>query len=600
MKQDCIIVFGMHRSGTSTLMGLLNILGVKLGPNLMNPAEDNPKGFFENNSIVQVNEKILRSLNSSWHDLFSFSGDWWNQEYLNVYKKEIIENIAKEFKKPEIFGIKDSRLCILLPFWKKIFEELNIKPHYIISVRNPLEVADSLKKRNGFSIEKSMHLWMKYMLNAEYYSRGYPRTFSRYDDLLKDAKQVIDKITYTLDIKLPRSFPEVKEEIESFIDPEMKHHNFDGKFIGNNIAPVVSVLNNLFNECSTRDSVDESITKTFDDIRMQLQKEHLNPRIKPLNLSSTIPSTDSMAADYLHAELKDVEAIIPKEALRILDVGCGEGIVGRRLLERGAGEVVGVEISPDVCERAEKNLTGVICGDIEEMDLRFSEGYFDCIILADILEHLKDPLSTLKKLRKSLSDSGVVVASIPNIRFYNIINMLVEGYRMYEDSGILDRTHLRFFTKKEMEVLFADAGFELTGITANIDPAYNSLRDPLSGEISFGRVSLRGLAPEELKDLFVFQYLLKAQKSGVEVRRLDGAVKTAIEAGNLDGAKKVLEGYLALHPVDIDVLLKHAEVCCGLGLLDKAMEDLEKILIFEPDREDALELRERILGCRMQ
>ena len=151
-----------------------------------------------------------------------------------------------------------------------------------------------------------------------------------------DAKQVIDKITYTLDIKLPRTFPEVKEEMESFIDPEMKHHNFDDNFIGNNIVPAVSVLNHLFNECSTRDSVDESITKTFDDIRMQLQKEQPNPRIKPLNPSSTISSAGSMVAGYHHGELKDVEAIIPEDAKRILDVGCGEGSLGRRQIGRAS------------------------------------------------------------------------------------------------------------------------------------------------------------------------------------------------------------------------------------------------------------------------
>ncbi|VAX34436.1 hypothetical protein MNBD_NITROSPIRAE03-517, partial [hydrothermal vent metagenome] len=266
-------------------------------------------------------------------------------------------------------------------------------------------------------------------------------------------------------------------------------------------------------------------------------------------------------------------------------------LLGGRLLEKGAIEVVGIEFSPDVCEKAERNLTEVICGDIEEINLPFDEGYFDCMILADILEHLKDPLSTLKKLRKHLSDSGCVVASIPNVRYHGIINMLVEGHWKYEDCGILDRTHLRFFTKNEIESLFKEAEFEITGITANIDPAYNSLSDPLSGEISFGRVSLSGLAPEELRDLFVFQYLLKAQKTGVEVQRLNDAVKTAVEEDNPDEARKALEEYLALHPADTDVLFRYAEVCWKLGLVDKAGESLEKILIFEPDREDALELR---------
>ncbi len=300
--------------------------------------------------------------------------------------------------------------------------------------------------------------------------------------------------------------------------------------------------------------------------------------------------------DYFRQERKDVEALIPDNALRILDVGCGEGILGRRLLEKGASEVVGVEFAPDVSKRAERNMTRVICGDIEKIDLPFDEGYFDCMVLADLLEHLRAPLSTLKKLRKHLSDSGVVVASIPNVRYHGIINMLVEGHWKYEDHGILDKTHLRFFTRKEIERLFAEAGFEITGITANIDPAYNSLSYPLSGEISFGRVSLRGLAPEELKDLFVFQYLLKAQKTGVEVQRLNDAVKTAIEAEKPDRARKVLEEYLDIHPADTDALFKYAEVSYNLGLSEEALRGLEKILLFEPERSDALLLRRKILN----
>jgi 2-polyprenyl-3-methyl-5-hydroxy-6-metoxy-1,4-benzoquinol methylase len=303
------------------------------------------------------------------------------------------------------------------------------------------------------------------------------------------------------------------------------------------------------------------------------------------------PAEDVATNGYFCQERRDVETLIPNGTNKILDVGCGEGILGRRLLEKGASEVVGIEFFPDACERAEKNMTGVICGDIEKIDLPFDEGYFDCLIVADILEHLKDPLSTLKKLRKHLSDSGVVVASIPNVRYHGIINMLVEGHWKYEDHGILDKTHLRFFTRKEIERLFTEAGFEITGITANIDPAYNSLKYPLSGEISFGRVSLVGLTPEELKDLFVFQYLLKAQKTGVEVQRLNDAVKTSVEEDDPDRAKKVFEEYLALHPADTDVLFRYAEMCWKLGLVDKAGESLERILIFEPDREDALELR---------
>jgi len=231
--------------------------------------------------------------------------------------------------------------------------------------------------------------------------------------------------------------------------------------------------------------------------------------------STTHPSPEKrepLDIDYYRQERKDVEALIPKEARKILDVGCGEGILGKRLLEKGVKEVVGVEIEQAVCEKTRENLSMVICGDIEEIDLPFEERYFDCIVFADILEHLKDPLSVIKKLKKHLKDSGVVVASIPNVRYYQVINMLVDGHWTYGDYGILDRTHLRFFTKKEILALFKNAGFEITTITGNVDPKYYTVCNSTPAEISFGRISLKDLSSEEIKDLFVFQYLIKAKK----------------------------------------------------------------------------------------
>ncbi len=301
-------------------------------------------------------------------------------------------------------------------------------------------------------------------------------------------------------------------------------------------------------------------------------------------------------SDYFSQERRDVEAIIPEEAMRILDVGCGEGILGKRLLDKGAKEVVGIEINDEVCEMARDNLTRIICGDIESLEFPFDEGYFDCIVFADILEHLKDPFSTLKRLKKYLADSGVVVASIPNVRYYGVINMLIEGHWRYEDYGILDKTHLRFFTKKEIDALLKDAGFEITGITGNMDPAYNSLTDTLSREIAFGRIYLKGLSPEEIKDLFVIQYLIRAQKAGHDLQRVHDTVSSAIESENLSEAERSLEEYLEFHPADTDILYRHAEVCYKLGLLDKAIESIERLLIFEPDRGDAVELKRIIAG----
>lgn len=293
--------------------------------------------------------------------------------------------------------------------------------------------------------------------------------------------------------------------------------------------------------------------------------------------------------EYFRQGRKEVEALVPEEAMRILDVGCGEGILGKMLLDKGAAEVVGIEVDPVVSERAKENLSRVLQGDVAFLELPFDDGYFDCIIFADVLEHLKEPLLTLKRFNRYLADSGDIIASIPNVRYYGVINMLVEGQWKYQDYGILDRTHLRFFTKKDIECLFKEAGFEITGITVNIDPVYTSLNDPLSGEISFGRVNLKGLSHEELKDLFVIQYLVKAEKAGN--KKLYNALNIAIDSEDFGKAIDILEGYLEQHPADTDFLYRHAEVCYRCGQIDKALDSIDKLLLFEPERSDAIELK---------
>jgi GT2 family glycosyltransferase/glycosyltransferase involved in cell wall biosynthesis/ubiquinone/menaquinone biosynthesis C-methylase UbiE/TolA-binding protein len=300
--------------------------------------------------------------------------------------------------------------------------------------------------------------------------------------------------------------------------------------------------------------------------------------------------------EYFRQERTDVEALIPKDVKRILDVGCGEGILGKRLIEKGAVEVVGIEINPGACNIAERNLTKVINGDIEIMDLPLMDGSFDCIIFADILEHLIDPLSILIKLRRYLSDDGIVVASIPNIGLYKVINMLADGEWRYGESGILDKTHLRFFTKKEFLKLLSEAGYEMTGISVNIDSEFNNIANSNSRDITFGRVILRDMMPNEIEDLFVVQYLISAKKSGNDIAPVDKEINKAIETGDPEAAKQTIESYLELHPVDMNMLYKHAEVCLKLGEKENAEESLQKILIFYPEKEDALKMMQDIKG----
>ena len=158
----------------------------------------------------------------------------------------------------------------------------------------------------------------------------------------------------------------------------------------------------------------------------------------------------------------DLIELIPKGARRILDVGCGVGKTGQILKERGFEEVFAVEVNPEAAHQAKAYYQEVILGDIEKDILHFNRGFFDCILYGDVLEHLVDPWKVLKSHREILRDDGIIICSIPNIRYYKILKPLIlNGRWEYVDLGILDRTHLRFFTLKTIEGMFRETGYEI-------------------------------------------------------------------------------------------------------------------------------------------
>ena len=169
--------------------------------------------------------------------------------------------------------------------------------------------------------------------------------------------------------------------------------------------------------------------------------------------------------EYYQTRRDELIEFMPDGIRRVLEVGCGAGLTGRALKEKkGATFVAGVEINAAAAEEAKGNVDKVVSGDVEKLELPFEKGYFDCIIYADVLEHLVDPWSVLAKHREFLSKDGIVVASIPNIAHYRIIQMLGRKEWNYASRGILDRTHLRFFALRSIKSMFNDAEFDIIKI----------------------------------------------------------------------------------------------------------------------------------------
>jgi SAM-dependent methyltransferase len=152
--------------------------------------------------------------------------------------------------------------------------------------------------------------------------------------------------------------------------------------------------------------------------------------------------------------------LIPDGPNVIMDLGCASGRLGEKLLElRKASELIGVELFEPAAKEAMKYYKVVHVGDIEEININYSR-HFDVVICSDILEHLKEPSSVLKKMHGWLKDDGKLVCCIPNVRYWRVLrDLIIQGNWEYTSEGILDKTHLRFFTLRSFKKMLIDNSF---------------------------------------------------------------------------------------------------------------------------------------------
>ncbi len=210
------------------------------------------------------------------------------------------------------------------------------------------------------------------------------------------------------------------------------------------------------------------------------------------------------------AERGGLLRLVPPPSRRILDVGCATGATGAALKTRDpAVHVTGVEIDPEMAETARRRLDRVIVGDVSEPALLDELGPepYDCILCGDVLEHLGDPWRVLRELVQLATRDAHVVASLPNVAHLSTFAALLRGTWPYRPRGIHDRTHVRFFARRNVETLFAQAGLRIMRLERNYRLIEHS--HPAN------RFS-RWIAAPGLRDLLTFQFLVLAQRSPEE------------------------------------------------------------------------------------
>lgn len=213
---------------------------------------------------------------------------------------------------------------------------------------------------------------------------------------------------------------------------------------------------------------------------------------------------------FAHARLELLE-LIPNTAKRVLDVGCGAGRLGEALKSRQEVEVVGIELNEIAAHLAETRLDRVLVGDAERVETDWPASHFDAIVFGDILEHLREPQQFLRRAQSWLHPNGTLIASIPNVRNHTVVNALLEGNWTYESAGLLDRDHVRFFTRREIEKLFFRAGLAIEQLSIVPGPGYEAWHDKgRLGSVRVGRLHIGGLTPEQAEEFYAYQYLVKA------------------------------------------------------------------------------------------
>jgi hypothetical protein len=222
--RTAVLVLGMHRSGTSALARVVNFLGATMPRHLMAANKWNPRGYWESSPLVALHDQLLAALDSTWDDWRTPGKNWKDGEVANRFAGKLRLAIDEEYGAAPLFVLKDPRICRTLPYWMSILERSGIRTAPIIIVRNPLEVAESLKARDGISFEKSMLLWLRHMLDAEAETRHLNRNIVTFDALLEDWKLLAVQTAGRLGLQWPRQPNDATHDVREFLDLELHNH----------------------------------------------------------------------------------------------------------------------------------------------------------------------------------------------------------------------------------------------------------------------------------------------------------------------------------------------------------------------------------------
>jgi O-antigen biosynthesis protein len=252
-----VAVLGTHRSGTSLLTRGLKSLGIYLGEDFVEVQPDNPTGYWEDRHIQGFNERVLKAFGLKWESVALLKDAQWEEPEVEPLRVGAIEYIRAKFLAHPLWGFKDPRTLRLLPFWSPVFQRLGVEDAYVVVIRNPLSVAESLIARQPdvFDAATAHGLWLIHMVPYLSWIAQKPFVVTDYDLLMNDAQGQLERIRHALEIPpTDTSSGEIEDFVAHFIDPELRHSQY-GR-LDRDFVPHLSVLVQQAYLCLTRLATD--------------------------------------------------------------------------------------------------------------------------------------------------------------------------------------------------------------------------------------------------------------------------------------------------------------------------------------------------------
>lgn len=299
-KRQMFLVLGMHRSGTSTLSGLLHNLGCRLPETLMAATERNPKGYFESLPVSEFNEQLLKKTGSGWKSLQTMSPDWIGSAEGRTMQGQAKELLEQEFGTDPLVVFKDPRICRMVPFWTAAAQACGFEVRPILIHRNPLEVAKSLVERDGIETTEGFMIWLQHVLMAEYATRKTDRVITSYDQILSDWKAQVAGIETKFGLKFPKTGASVTRKINGFLSPGLRHFQEAPEQITDNedVAQWVRTTYTIFEQWAQEGETKSSYA-ALDRVRLEMS------RAMPVFLTMIEARTHRLSTD-LHKRVAQV------------------------------------------------------------------------------------------------------------------------------------------------------------------------------------------------------------------------------------------------------------------------------------------------------